>query len=62
MNRCNPVEMRKNLKIVALYIEAGIDFVPVPVRSQDHKKELIVLGNQILEKAIKQEELQKHNP
>ena len=53
MDKCSPVEMRKNLDVVAQYIKAGIDFVPVPARDSDHKNELIVMGNEILEEAIK---------
>ena len=41
MNKCEPVEMRKNLEVVSQLKMAGIDFVAVPVKSKAHKKELI---------------------
>jgi len=50
IERCSPVEMRKNLEVVDELRKAGIDFVPIPVRDQDHKNELIALGNEVLSK------------
>ena len=41
MERCSPVEMRKNLEVVEQFRKDGIDFVPVPVKDADHKKELL---------------------
>jgi hypothetical protein len=41
MNRCSPVEMRKNLEITELFKKTGVDFVPIPARNAEHKKELI---------------------
>ena len=41
MEMCSPVEMRKNLVIVETFKRCGVDFVAVPVRSEDHKNELI---------------------
>ena len=52
MERCSPTEMRKNLKVVDAYRKAGIDFVPVPVRDEGHKNELIDQGNQVLENIL----------
>ena len=49
MERCSPVEMRKNLKVVEQFKKYGIDFVAVPVRDQDHKNLLIHMGNEALE-------------
>ena len=49
MERCSPVEMRKNLTVVEQFKKYGIDFVAVPVRDQDHKNELIQQGNDVLE-------------
>jgi len=49
MNRCSPVEMRKNLEVVNQFKKYGIDFVAVPVKNQDHKAELISHGNKVLE-------------
>ena len=53
LERCSPVEMRKNLETVEILKGYGIDFVPVPVRDQDHKNELLALGNEILEELSK---------
>lgn len=41
MERCNPAEMRKALTMVEALKNAGIDFVPVPVRDPAHKIALI---------------------
>lgn len=49
MDRCSPVEMRKNLIVVEQFKKHGIDFVAVPVRDDDHKNELISLCNDVLE-------------
>lgn len=43
MNRCSPVEMRKNLEMVQAFKEAGVDFVAVPVFSEAQKDELLLL-------------------
>lgn len=40
MNRANPLELRKALELVHAIVTAGIDFVPVPVLTQDDKNEL----------------------
>lgn len=41
MNRCSPVEMRKALAMVEALKNAGIDFVPVPVKDPAHKIALV---------------------
>jgi len=43
MNRCSPVEMRKNLELVQVLKFSGIDFVAVPVLSESQKNELFLL-------------------
>ena len=48
--------MRKNLEIVDTYRKYCIDFVAVPVRDDDHKNELINLGNEVLEEMGKEDE------
>ena len=40
MNRANPLELRKALELAHAFVTAGIDFVPVPVLTQDDKNEL----------------------
>ena len=49
MNKCSPVEMRKNLKAVDLMANHGIDFVVMPVTSPENKLELIKQAQQALE-------------
>lgn len=39
--KCNSAVMRKNLLMVESFQQAGIDFVPVPVVSKQHKERLI---------------------
>ena len=41
--------MRKNLQVVETFRRFGIDFAVVPVKDDDHKNELIALGNKVLE-------------
>lgn len=49
MDRCSPVEMRKNLEIVERFKKAGIDFVAIAVSSVAGKDELGRLGNNALD-------------
>lgn len=41
MLKCSPTEMRKNLQVVELFKKTGVDFVPIPVLSLEHKIELV---------------------
>ena len=52
MDKCSPVEMRKNLAAVETYRQAGMDFVVMPVKNQDHKNELIVQSTEILSEMV----------
>lgn len=45
MNKCSPVEMRKNLEMVRAFKEVGIDFVAVPVFSETQKHEMLLLAS-----------------
>jgi len=56
MNKCSPVEMRKNLEVVEQYKRFDIDFVAVPARGADHKNELIQMGNEVLEEMVRNAE------
>lgn len=49
IERCSPVEMRKNLQVVEQFKQLGIDFVAIPVRDNDHKKALVALSIEVLE-------------
>ena len=42
----NPVH--KNLAAARLLANAGIDFVPIPALSQEHKQELLALAQDLL--------------
>lgn len=56
MERCSPVEMRKNLEVVEQFRKAGIDFVSIPVRNDDHKKELLIQCDKVFEDMIASED------
>lgn len=43
IERCSPAEMRKNLDMVHQFERIGLDFVPIPVKSAEHKQELMKL-------------------
>jgi len=52
MDKCSPVEMRKNLCLVDEFVKAGIDFVAIPALSDSDKAALINQQNTALTKAI----------
>ena len=56
MDRCSPVEMRKNLEAVEQFRRIGLDFVAIPVKSDIHKNELLAQSNEIMEEIIKESE------
>ena len=41
MRRATPAELRKSLEAVAVLKETGIDFMPVIVRDEAHRQQLI---------------------
>lgn len=41
MDRCDPVEMRKNLVVVGAFKRAGINFVAIPAMNESDKAALI---------------------
>ena len=49
MNKCSPVEMRKNLLVVEQFKKYGIDFVPMPVKDELHKASLLLQVDAILD-------------
>lgn len=49
MNQCSPAEMRKNLEVVEQLRKHGIDFVVIPVKDAEHKKQLIAQGQKVFE-------------
>ena len=61
MERCSPVEMRKNLELVAEFTKVGIDFVAIPVKSKGHKKQLIQLLDETLEEISEKATIDEDN-
>jgi hypothetical protein len=56
MQKCDPVNMRKNLAIVELFSKSGIDFVAIPIKNPSHKKEMLLFMEQCLEEIERQSE------
>ncbi len=56
MERCSPVEMRKNLETVDEFRKSGVDFVAIPVKNDDHKKELLIQCYKVFEDMIASED------
>lgn len=56
MNKCDPVEMRKNLKVVETLKMQGIDFVAIPVAGELTKDKLIQLMADQFDLLIKESE------
>ena len=52
MNRCSPVEMRESLEVVEALKKASIEFVVIPVKNPEHRKELIAQGHAAFEELI----------
>jgi len=61
MNRCSPVEMRKNLEVVEHFKNNGINFVAVPVLHELHKISLVEQAESILNELFKQAEKDESN-
>ena len=56
MKRCDPAQMRKTLVLVEAYKQAGVDFVPVPVKNPVHRDALVSQVDSILEELLQIEE------
>lgn len=52
MNRCSPVEMRKNLVMVETFKKEGIDFVAIPASERMTKEALLSLCDRQLESLV----------
>ena len=55
MEKCSPIEMRKNLQVVDMFVKPGLDYIAVPVRDINHKNELIALSNDVLEEFVNED-------
>jgi len=49
MKKESPVNLRKSLIMVENFKKHGIGFVPIPVLSEEHRMELVILCDQKLE-------------
>ena len=54
MNKCSPVEMRKNLACVEIMKEHGVDFVVIPVKNALHKAELVAQAQAVFDELYKE--------
>ena len=61
MNRCSPVEMRKNLELVDNLKLFGIDFVAIPVKDSSHKNSLMKLAKSTLDEILNDIEQKQDN-
>lgn len=53
IQRASPKDLRKSLELVNQLKMSGIDFVPVPVTSQEQKKELLIMFEKALQELEK---------
>lgn len=60
MERCSPVEMRKNLEIVNQMKLAGIDFVAIPVCNSEEKTQYLEIMQNQLDKILAECEDEKN--
>ena len=51
VEKCSPVEMRKNLELVNVMKQMGMDFVPMPVLNESQKVYFLSLMQRQLDKA-----------
>lgn len=56
MERCAPVEMRRNLELVEVFKQMGMDFVPIPVLNESQKAYFLNLMQRQLDIAEKMAE------
>lgn len=52
MDRCDPVEMRKNLVVVDAFERAGINFVAIPAMNESDKDDLIEMMSRRLSSIV----------
>jgi len=53
MNKCSPVEMRKNMQVVEALFKAGIDFAAIPALNEDDKNSLLKQSESALDEISK---------
>ena len=59
MEKCSPIELRKNLLVVKQLSNLGLDFVSIPVKNLEHKLELTNQLNSALEEITAEIELKE---
>ncbi|PHR58760.1 MAG: hypothetical protein COA47_10160 [Robiginitomaculum sp.] len=57
MNRCQPITTLKNLDAAMAFAKAGIDFVCIPVKNEEHRADLMLMANKIFTELIVDAEL-----
>lgn len=45
MNKASPVNLRQGLEAAKVYADVGVDFIPIPVLSEEGREELIKLAD-----------------
>jgi len=56
MNRATPEDISKAVGAVQVLLDAGMNFVPIPVRDANHRAELMAQGTCVFEELIAEAE------
>jgi len=56
MNRATPQDINKAMGAVQVLLDAGLAFVPIPVRDANHRAELMAQGTCVFEELIAEAE------
>ena len=52
LQRCKSENNDVNMQMANVLAKMGVDFVPMPVRSQEHREQLLLEGQQTLEELL----------
>lgn len=52
IQRCDSDNTNANMQMANVLAKMGVDFVPMPVRSQEHREQLLLEGQQTLEELL----------
>ena len=52
LQRCKSENNDANMQMANVLAKMGVDFVPMPVRSQEHREQLLLEGQQTLEELL----------
>ena len=61
MNRATPEDINQAMRAVQVLLDAGLNFVPIPVMSAAHKVELHSYGAEVLEQMAVEAEKEENN-